>query len=109
MRSPPPAKGTPHVSEQDLARYFNACHAMQSGVAMEMELRPGSAATSPKHLRVGVNTAMLEHSAVVRLLLDRGLFTLDQYEAALADAAEAEARRYERRLSDLLGKSVTLG
>lgn len=95
------------MSQQDMQRYLAAAHAMQSGVAWEMQ-RNG-APTSNKHLRVGVNAAMVEHGALVRLLIDRGLFNEDDYEAALADAMEAEAKKYERRISDMLGKSVTLG
>lgn len=95
------------MSQKDLNRYYAAAHAMQSGVAYVMEY--DDAATSPKHLRVGVNTAMVEHSALAKLLIDRGLFSLDDYEAALADAAEAEVKRYEQCLSDLLGRPVTLG
>lgn len=36
--------------------YASLCHAMQSGVAFKINIDPGE--TMPKHLRVGVNSAM---------------------------------------------------
>lgn len=80
------------------ARYRAAVHGMQSGVAAEMVLGAGSAATEPKHLRVGINAAMCDHSALVQLLIGKGIFTRDEYLTAIADAMEAEKARYEQRL-----------
>jgi hypothetical protein len=90
------------------SRYEAAYHAMQAGVAMEMNYPDRQAATEPKHLRVGINTAMCDHAALVKLLIDRGLFTEEQYIAACADMMEAEKARYEQRLSERLGTTVTL-
>lgn len=97
----------------DRERYKAALHAMQSGVAAEMgdisgvalaledELR--GSATSPKHLRVGINAAMSDHAALVRLLIAKGLFTMEEYEKELADEMEREKARYEARLSEQHG------
>ncbi|RWE95732.1 hypothetical protein [Mesorhizobium sp.] len=90
----------------DNARYTAALHAMQSGVAMEMNHNP--APTAPKHLRVGINAAMVDHSALATLLIAKGVFTQDEYVAALAEAMEREKGRYEAHLSALLGTKVTL-
>lgn len=90
-------------------RYLAAAHAMQSGVAMEMKLPERHAATEPKHLRVGINTAMSDHGALVKLLVDKGFITTAEYMKALAEAMEAEKQRYEESLSRRLGKTVTLG
>ena len=87
-------------------RYQKALHAMQTGVAIEMTRQPES--TEPKHLRVGVNSAMVEHSALVKLLIASGVITEEQFMAALAEGMEAEKTRYEQRLSRLLGTPVTL-
>jgi hypothetical protein len=75
------------------ARYRAAIHAMQSGVAATM-----GDETTPKHLRVGVNSAMSDHGALVRLLISKGVFTYDEYMVAIADAMEDEKAAYERRL-----------
>lgn len=79
---------------------------MQTGVAYEIEI--DSSQASPKHLRVGVNSAMLQQSALVRLLIAKGVFTWAEYFAALADAAEAERDLYAGRLSAHYGRSITL-
>ena len=79
---------------------------MQSGVAAEQSA--GSKDGTPKHLRVGVNASKVDHAALVQLLIDRGLFTEDEYTAALADAMEAEAKRYEERLSAKYGFNIHL-
>ena len=79
----------------DIERYENALHAMQSGVAYEMGL--GATDTSPKHLRVGVNSAMVNDAAVATLLIEKGFFTLEEYQKAVADAMEREVVRYESR------------
>jgi hypothetical protein len=81
------------VTQHDIDRYSAAAHAMQSGVAAEMG-KP----CEPKHLRVGVNSALVSNGAVVSLLIEKGVFTHDEYQAALADFMEREQAAYEQRL-----------
>jgi hypothetical protein len=83
-----------------------AQHAMQSGVAMKMQIEPGE--TTPKHLRVGVNAAMVGNAALVALLIDKGLITLEEYLAKLAEGMETEKQRYEQLLTEYMEKPVTL-
>lgn len=80
----------------DTERYLSAVHAMQTGVALDQSR--GSNDGTPKHLRVGINSALCDHAALVRLLIERGLFTQDQYTKAIADEMEQEKQRYEERL-----------
>lgn len=93
--------------EKLYARYRTAMHGMQSGVAMEMEVSQDSG-TTPKHLRVGVNSALVDSSALASLLMKKGLFTEEEYLEALALGAEKERDEYQRKLSTLLGRVVTL-
>lgn len=95
------------MTDDNTRRYTNALHAMQSGVAMEMNYDQGP--TEPKHLRVGVNAAMVDHSALCSLLIDKGLITLDEILAANAKGMEAEVKRYEAHLTERLGTNITLG
>ena len=76
--------------------YDEALHAMQSGVAAKMA-RDGSD-TSPKQLRVGVNSAMCENAALVRLLIAKGVFTLEEFSAELTQEMEREVERYQKYL-----------
>lgn len=80
---------------------------MQSGVAFKMAENPSE--TSPKHLRVGVNSAMVETSAIVKLLVEKKIITQDEFAEALTAGMNAEADRYEVELTALLGRKVTLG
>lgn len=92
----------------DGERYRRALHAMQSGVAMEMNLEHRQSATEPKHLRVGINAAMVDHAALAKILIDRGIITNAEYTKAVADMMETEKARYEKSLSDHFGKTITL-
>jgi len=87
------------------ARYQRAAHAMQTGVAHEMNREPGP--TAPKHLRVGVNSALVSHGALVRLLLQKGLITEVEYMEACCEGMEDEVRAYEERLHRLFGGGPT--
>lgn len=79
---------------------------MQSGVAFEQGFDPSDG--SPKHLRVGINAAMSDHGGLVRLLIEKGLISEDEYTKAIADEMEREKERYEARLSEHYGKKITL-
>lgn len=97
------------MTQEDQERYQRAMHAVQTGVAMETELpQVLDSGTSPKHLRVGVNAALVDSGALALLLLKKGVIESDEYERALADQAEAEVRRYEFRLSQVLRHEVKL-
>ena len=85
------------MSEESITRYHAAGHAIQSGVAYEMTQGDAAAGTSPKSLRTGVNLSKCDQAALVRLLMAKGVFTLDEYEQELADEAEREVQRYEDR------------
>lgn len=84
--------------EEDKRRYLAAAHAMQTGVAHKMHIDPDE--TSPKHLRTGVNSAMVGNGALVKLLIDLGVITEEGWFTVLADAMEEEKRLYEQELSD---------
>jgi hypothetical protein len=90
----------------DKERYISAAHAMQSGVAAELEMDFSSA--TGKHLRVGINVAMSDMGGLTALLIAKGLFTEAEYVKAVADAMEREVRSYEEKLSARLGRPVKL-
>lgn len=87
-------------------RHRAAAHAMQAGVAMEMNISPGP--TSPKHLRVGINSALVDQGALAKLLVDKGVITSLEYAEACATMMEGEKERYEKDLSEYFGRPVTL-
>lgn len=88
----------------DKERHEAAAHAMQSGVAFEIESRgEAPAGASPKHLRTGVNAAMSDAAGLATLLIEKGIFTQEEYTKAVADSMEQEVARYEQHLTDQLG------
>jgi hypothetical protein len=89
-----------------MSDYTDNCHAMQSGVAMKMNL--DATDTTPKHLRVGVNAAMCDNAALVRLLIEKGIITESEHEAAITAEMGREVARYEKYLSEQLGKTIHL-
>ena len=94
-------------TENDLDRYLAAAHAMQSGVAARMNFDPHE--TDLKHFRVGINSAMSDQGGLATLLIAKGVFTEEEYTAAVADAMEREKARYEKELSEHFGRPVKLG
>lgn len=82
-------------------RYFGAVHAVQSGVAMEMEF--GSPAATAKHLRTGLDVGKAEFGGLAKLLISKGIITEDEHYAAITEAVEQEQADYERRLTEKFG------
>jgi len=96
-------------------RYLRAAHAVQTGVLMILEKEtPGipenfvRAASGPKHLRTGLEMRAADHAGLVKLLLAKGVFTELEYTEAMADAAEEEKVRYEQRVTEVIGQTVSL-
>jgi hypothetical protein len=76
--------------------YCALCHAMQTGVMAEQSL--GSQDGTPKHLRTGINVALCDHGALIKLLVDKGLITDEEYAVAIRDMMKCEVERYETLL-----------
>ncbi|MCB0081605.1 MAG: hypothetical protein KDE50_16715 [Caldilineaceae bacterium] len=94
-------------SEEKIAKYHQLAHAMQSGVAAMQHY--DATPTSPKHLRVGVNSAMVETTVIVEILVAKGVLTYDEFLDALIAGMEREVQTYESKLSELTGANITLG
>jgi hypothetical protein len=85
----------------NMTRYVALAHAIQSGVAMDLQHDPTPG--TPKHLRTGLDCRAADHGALARLLIAKGVFTLEEYEAALLEGLEREKAAYEQRLTDRFG------
>jgi hypothetical protein len=86
--------------ETDLP-YDEAAHAMQTGVAFELERDPSSA--SPKHLRVGLNSTLVNDAAIARLLVKKGLITVEEYAEEVRLEMCREVDRYQARINERSG------
>ena len=98
---------TPERREELTNKYARLAHALQSGVAVDQA--NGSKDGEPKHLRVGINLSKTDMCGLVKLLIEKGVITEEEYLVAICDSAEAEVRRYEADLSARTGgASITL-
>lgn len=93
----------------DADRYMLALQGIQSAIAWAMTHpdREVNKLVEPKHLRVGVDSSHISHLGVVRLLISKGVFTAQEYEEAMADAAEEELLNWDRQASDLTGAKIS--
>lgn len=87
-------------------RYTRAAHAMQAGVGMMMNKDPLN--TTPKHLRVGVNSALVDSAVLAKLLIDKGVITEEEYLTALAEGMEAERDRYTAEVKHAFGGNIDI-
>ena len=85
-------------------RYLRAMHAMQTGV----EFQEDKTELEPKHLRVGVNSAMVGQGALVQLLIKQGLIDEVAFYEKMADLMEADAESYGKRISEERGQNIKL-
>lgn len=89
----------------DHERYFAAAKKMQCGVEFTMD----PAEVGPKSLRVGINSAMSDQAGLVKLLIEKGVITEEEYIRAIAGAMENEAERYQKKLeAKYPGKKIEL-
>jgi hypothetical protein len=77
-------------------------HRVQSAIAFFEGQRDAfgtrCAETEPKHLRVGVNSALVETSAVARLMFRKGLISAKDYYDTLIEVWEQEVDSYRERI-----------
>lgn len=76
--------------------YEEALHGMQSGVFHEMN-KGADKSTTPKHLRVGINSSMISDAALAYLLIKKGIITEEEYKEELRLVANNELALYESR------------
>jgi len=86
--------------------YKSLCHAMQSGVAAKMNVDDSEC--KPKHLRVGVNSSMVDSSALARLLMRKGIIVEQEYYEILVEVMREEVESYKKFLSDHYGSNINL-
>lgn len=90
------------IAAEHERRYYSALHGMQSGVAFRQN-DPANTECQPKHLRVGVNSALVDSATVVKLLIAKGIFTEVEYFDMLATTMEQERDNYEKLVQKQAG------
>lgn len=80
--------------------YEEAAHGIQSVKASELSGGFGSHATKkfdPKHMRVGVDLSKSDTMGLASLLIDKGVFTLEEYTEYVRLAANQELAMEETK------------
>ena len=75
--------------------YMEASHGVQSAIVHAMREPEYYSAAEPKHLRVGVDLRASDAAGLARLLIDKGLFTLDEYCEYMRLAANQELHDWQ--------------
>lgn len=84
--------------------YEEALHGMQSATMYEQT--NGSDSGTPKHLRTGINAAMSDHAALVRILISKGILTEQEYIEAIRLEMNNELYLHEERAMDTTNGTI---
>lgn len=83
------------------ARYHAAMHGCQSAILFLMNR--GEQLATPKHLRVGLSSTLVDTGSMADLLIRKGLITELEYLEAIAAGAERELERLTNEARVLAG------
>jgi len=84
------------MTGEDIDRYVKAQHALHTGV--EIALTVSSQFGQMKQFRAEFVTLTSDVSALVKLLIKKGVITLDEYDKAAADEIEADVKEFQETL-----------
>lgn len=87
---------------KDSERYVRAAHRVQTAIGFN----PNRPADQYKDLRTGIDMSKADQGGLATLLIAKGVFTMEEYVAAMADAAEREAASKADELSVRYGINV---
>ncbi len=82
--------------------YQSLCHAMMSGVSFLSD----KSDQTPKQLRVGINSAHVSDSAIVALLIKKGLISRKEFMQSLVEMMKCEVERYREQIAQEKGVPV---
>jgi hypothetical protein len=83
--------------------YSEAAHGLQSAIAYDPENKD----LEPKHQRVAIDMQKADTMGLATLLIEKGVFTLEEYIEYMRLAANTELANREEELSDKFGVDVS--
>lgn len=98
----PDQSQTPYPTEEQEQKLQLLMHRVQSAIAFfegrQEVFGERNAETEHKHLRVGVNSALIETSSLARLMFRKKLITSEEYYDTLIEGWEQEVDSYRARI-----------
>lgn len=98
----------PIPTAEQAQKLQHLAHRVQSAIAFfegrQQMFGTRYAEIEPKHLRVGVNSALIDSAALARLLFRKGIFTAEEYYDALIETWEQEVDDYRSRVKQVDGR-----
>ncbi len=83
--------------------YYVAMHRIQTAIAFLMNCDPNYSAVEPKHMRVGIDLSKSDQAGLATLLIEKGIFTKEEYIEAILKSAQQEADAYEAQVQAVIG------
>lgn len=83
--------------------YGEALHGVQSSIAFGFFER----SCEPKHMRTGIDMSKADMLGLVSLLIDKKIFTSEEYIEYIRLTANFEVSQREKQAKDLSGKEVS--
>jgi len=99
-------EGFAPTPEQE-AEYADMQRKIHTGCRMLLKYSPN--ASTHDHLFAGNSLRAVEFSALLKLLLGKGVITNDEFHGALMEQGEDEIRRLEGTIAEHMGQPVKLG
>lgn len=90
--------------EEKKALYMSMMHGLQSGIATMIALDQKYA--DKKDLRVGVDSALIQDSALAQLLMEKGIITEDEYWTRIIRLVGNDITNLRRRVALLWGVPI---
>jgi len=91
-----------------MSDYEHYAHQVQTAIGFN----PNKRALEPKHLRTGIDMGKADQKGLVELLISKGVFTVEEYVAAVTKSAADEAELQLTALAREMGvddpNSITL-
>lgn len=96
------------LNKAELAHiYQQLMHGVQSGIAMRIN-DPNYDGATPKHLRVGINSAHITDKALAELLMEKGIITEEEYFRKMVEATIDELKMLEEEVEGSISSEMDL-
>lgn len=93
----------------EVMSYLRAMSAVSAGVRFEHNTFGNiEAGTDVIELRIAVNACLVMCDAIRDVLIAKGVVMAEEFERALDLAATREVRRYEKKISERVGREIKL-